>query len=107
MEYSFMLLAAASTEIQPNPWMMLPFALLLLSIAVMPFVASKWWHHHYPKVSIALGAITVFYYLFVLHAFNRTLHVFHEYVSFIALIGSLFVVSGGILIRVKGEAKPW
>ena len=30
----------------------------------------------------------------------------HEYVSFIALIGSLFVVSGGIHIRVKGEATP-
>jgi Na+/H+ antiporter NhaD/arsenite permease-like protein len=30
----------------------------------------------------------------------------HEYVSFIALIGSLYVVSGGIHIRVKGEATP-
>jgi Na+/H+ antiporter NhaD/arsenite permease-like protein len=34
------------------------------------------------------------------------LHVAHEYLSFIALIGSLFVVSGGIHIRVKGEATP-
>jgi Na+/H+ antiporter NhaD/arsenite permease-like protein len=35
------------------------------------------------------------------------LHVAHEYVSFIALIGSLFCVAGGIHIDVKGEAKPW
>src|SRR5688500_291190 len=35
------------------------------------------------------------------------LHVAHEYISFIALIGSLFVVAGGIHIDVKGEAKPW
>ena len=34
------------------------------------------------------------------------LHVTHEYVSFIVLIGSLFVVSGGIHIKVNGEAKP-
>ena len=34
------------------------------------------------------------------------LEVAHEYVSFIALIGSLFVVSGGIHINVKGEATP-
>ena len=30
----------------------------------------------------------------------------HEYISFIALIGSLFVVSGGIHVGVKGEATP-
>jgi Na+/H+ antiporter NhaD/arsenite permease-like protein len=46
------------------------------------------------------------YYLFGLHAYTRVLHVAHEYVSFIALIGSLFVVSGGIHINVKGEATP-
>ena len=53
-----------------------------------------------------LGAITLAYYLFGLHAYERVLHVGHEYVSFIALIGSLFVVSGGIHINVKGEATP-
>jgi len=85
---------------------MLPFAMLLLSIAVMPFINKKWWHHHYPKVSIALGAITTAYYVFVLGSGARMLHVAHEYVSFMALIGSLFIVSGGIHIRVPGRAKP-
>jgi Na+/H+ antiporter NhaD/arsenite permease-like protein len=33
-------------------------------------------------------------------------HTAIEYVSFIALIGSLFIVSGGIHINVKGEATP-
>src|SRR5205085_8373784 len=37
---------------------------------------------------------------------GRMLHVAHEYVSFIALIASLFIVSGGIHIRVRGEATP-
>jgi hypothetical protein len=69
-------------------------------------LAGKWWSKHYPKVAIALGAITLCYYLFGLHAYTRVLHVAHEYVSFIALIGSLFVVSGGIHINVKGEATP-
>jgi Na+/H+ antiporter NhaD/arsenite permease-like protein len=53
-----------------------------------------------------LGAITLGYYLFGLQAHGRVLEVAHEYVSFIALIGSLFVVSGGIHITVKGEATP-
>src|SRR6185503_13665994 len=75
-------------------------------IALAPLLAGKWWHKHYPKVAFGLGAITLGYYLFGLHAHGRVLEVAHEYVSFIALIGSLFVVSGGIHITVKGEATP-
>ncbi len=93
--------------IAPNPWMILPFVLLLGTIALAPLLAADWWAKHYPKVAYSLGAITLSYYLFGLHAHARVLHVAHEYVSFIALIGSLFVVSGGIHINVKGEATPW
>ena len=92
--------------ISPNPWMMLPFGLLLVTIALAPLVAAKWWARHYPKVALALGSVTLAYYLFGLHAHTRVLHVAHEYVSFIALIGALYVVSGGIHITVKGEATP-
>jgi Na+/H+ antiporter NhaD/arsenite permease-like protein len=90
----------------PNPWMMLPFGLMLMAIALMPFINQHWWERHYPKVAIGLGAIAVGYYVFVLHNFEKILHVGHEYVSFICLIGSLFVVAGGIHIQVKGESTP-
>ncbi len=92
--------------ISPNPLLIIPFVVLLATIALAPLLAGKWWSKHYPKVAFALGAITLCYYLFGLHAYTRVLHVAHEYVSFIALIGSLFVVSGGIHINVKGEATP-
>lgn len=92
--------------IAPNPLMIIPFAVLLGTIALAPLIAGKWWGKHYPKVALALGALTLCYYLFGLHAYTRVLHVAHEYVSFIALIGSLFIVSGGIHINVKGEATP-
>jgi Na+/H+ antiporter NhaD/arsenite permease-like protein len=92
--------------IAPNPWMILPFVLLLGAVAVAPLLAPAWWLRHYPKVALGLGAFTLGYYFFVLHASGRVLHVAHDYVSFIALIGSLFVVSGGIHINVKGEATP-
>jgi Na+/H+ antiporter NhaD/arsenite permease-like protein len=91
---------------QPNLWMALPFALLLGAIALGPLLFGHWWHKHYPKVSFALAAITLIYYLFILRAPLRVLEVGHEYISFIVLIGSLFVVSGGIHITVKGEATP-
>ena len=91
----------------PNPWMILPFGILLGAIALMPLLAADWWSKQYAKVSLGLGVITLCYYLFVLRAPSRVLDVAHEYVSFIALIGSLFVVSGGIHITVKGEATPF
>lgn len=100
------MILAASSGVEPNPAMIAPFALLLLGIAAMPFIHRHWWERHYAQVSMALGGIVVAYYVFVLHQGTRMLHVAQEYVSFIALIGSLFVVAGGIHIRVKGESTP-
>ncbi|MGA2800852.1 MAG: sodium:proton antiporter [Verrucomicrobiota bacterium] len=92
--------------IAPNPWMLLPFVLLLGMMAFAPSLAGNWWSRHYSKIALGLGAITLGYYLLILQASGRVLHVAHDYVSFIVLIGSLFVVSGGIRIHVKGEATP-
>ncbi|MEI6337059.1 MAG: sodium:proton antiporter [Verrucomicrobiota bacterium] len=103
----FIPLAAASTSIEVNPWMILPFGILLFLLAAGPLFFEKWWHHNYPKAAVGLGVIAVCYYLFVLHNGGRLLHVAHEYVSFIALVGSLFVVAGGIHITVKGESRPF
>lgn len=79
---------------------------MLLSIALMPFIHAHWWEKHYPKVAVALGLFTALYYIFVLGQGVRILEVGHEYISFIALVGSLFVVAGGIHIRARGEATP-
>jgi Na+/H+ antiporter NhaD/arsenite permease-like protein len=102
-----MLPLASSTALhEPSPWMVLPFVAMLLSIALMPFLAPHWWERHYPKVAVALGLSTAAYYIFVLGNAAHMLEVAHEYVSFIALVGSLFIVAGGIHIRVRGEATP-
>src|SRR5882672_7982560 len=90
----------------PNPWMIVPFGVLLAAIALAPLFFADWWQKHYPKVAYSLGAITMAYYLIGLNGRERVWHTAVEYVSFIALIGSLFVVSGGIHINVKGEATP-
>ncbi|MCX7762373.1 MAG: sodium:proton antiporter [Candidatus Kryptonium sp.] len=98
---------AIEYEILPvNPVMIAPFILLLLSIALMPFINRHWWEHNYPLVSFALGAVTVVYYFFILKNAPRMIHTAIEYFSFISLIGSLFVVAGGIHIRVKGRSTP-
>ena len=89
----------------PNPWMILPFALLLAAMAFASTLAPNWWLRHYPKVALSLGAVTLFYYLVVLRDLPRVWHTAHDYTSFIALAGSLFVVSGGIHIDVRGQAS--
>ncbi len=93
--------------IEPNTWMILPFVLLLAAIALAPLFFPGWWGRHYPLVALGLGAVTVIYYLAGLHAWPRAADTAMEYVSFIALIGSLYVVAGGIHIQINGEATPW
>jgi Na+/H+ antiporter NhaD/arsenite permease-like protein len=89
-----------------TPWMALPFALLLILIALAPLFFADWWSKHYIKVVAALSVITIGYYC-KLGATGRLLETAHEYASFIIFIGSLFVVAGGIHITVKGEATPF
>ena len=90
-----------------NPLLILPFALLLGAMALAPVAAPRWWLRHYAKVALGLGAITAAIYLLVLHDAASLGHAAQEYFSFIALVGSLFVVSGGIHIGVKGVATPF
>src|SRR5271170_7035230 len=92
--------------IAPNPWMTLPFALLLAAIAIGPLLAANWWLRHYAKISFGLGIITLCYYFLGLQAPGKILHAAHEDVRFIALVGSLYVVTGGIHVSAKGEASP-
>jgi Na+/H+ antiporter NhaD/arsenite permease-like protein len=108
MDSLLMLAAATGTDI---PVLLIaPFALLLLLIATMPLTPPRikhLWEHYYPHISIALGAVVAAYYLLRIPGGDIVLaHTAHEYFSFIVLIGSLFVVSGGIHIKVKGEATP-
>ena len=82
----------------------IPFAGILLSIAVMPLVAPHFWHNNFGKVSFfwALAFIIPF---FVVEGYSITIYEFlHiillDYVPFIILLLALFTISGGI--RLKG-----
>jgi Na+/H+ antiporter NhaD/arsenite permease-like protein len=101
-----MTLLLASATPDPNPLFILPFGLLLLCIATLPLFFGKFWEHYYRHIAVGLGLVSAGYYVLGLQAGERLLHVAGEYVSFIVFIGSLFVVAGGIHIRVKGESTP-
>lgn len=93
-------------ESPPSPYMVIPFVVLLLMIATGPLFYRHFWEHNYPKIAITLGSIPVLYYLFVFKDPLSLLHTLEEYISFIALLTSLFVVAGGILIRIDRKSKP-
>jgi Na+/H+ antiporter NhaD/arsenite permease-like protein len=84
----------------------IPFITLLLSIAIVPFINRHWWEHNYPYVAFGLGAMVAGYYVFGLGHADRLLLTLMEYISFIVLIGALFVVAGGIHIQIKGKSRP-
>jgi Na+/H+ antiporter NhaD/arsenite permease-like protein len=83
-------------------WSVLPFAGLLLAIAVAPLFAPVLWEHHYGKVSVGLAIPVVLYFLVADPA--HLLRTLHEYVAFIVLLGALFTITGGILVR--GDFPP-
>jgi Na+/H+ antiporter NhaD/arsenite permease-like protein len=86
-----------------------PFALLLLAIAVLPLVATHWWEHNKNKgVVAAVLAVPMAIYLFTLGEAGRhaLLESVHEYFSFIVLLGSLFVISGGIYVQGSLSGTP-
>ncbi len=83
-----------------------PFVLLLGSLAICPLAAPHFWEKNKNKaiVSLGLGAPIAVFFLF------RDWHVLAntalDYAAFIALLGSLFVISGGIYIRGSFAGLP-
>ncbi len=85
-------------------WSVVPFAGLLLSIALLPLLAPALWARHYAKVCLAFGVPVAAF--FLLRAPRELLHTVLEYASFLILLASLFTISGGILLRgtLRGSA---
>ena len=88
----------------------IPFAGILLSIALMPLVVPTFWHHHFGKVSAAwtLAFFLPFAYLFGVQAAGASLMhaLLAEYVPFIILLTALYTVAGGIYIRGNLHGSP-
>lgn len=91
-------------------WTIGPFAALLLCIALMPLFASHWWEHNRNKAIVA-ALLSVPLILYIVSAYgdrgiHELVHKLREYVSFIALLAALFVISGGIYVRGSLSGTP-
>lgn len=87
-----------------------PFAGLLLCIALLPLVAGHFWEHNRNKAIItALIALPVAFYLLWRFGTAGGFELFEkgrEYVSFLCLLGALYVISGGIYVRGSLDGSP-
>ena len=88
----------------------IPFAGILLSIALMPLMVPSFWHHHFGKVSAAwtLAFFLPFAYFFGVSAAGASLvhAMLAEYIPFIILLTALYTVAGGIYIRGNLHGSP-
>lgn len=87
-------------------WAMIPFAVMLIMIAVGPLLARKWWDKNSHKlfVSLLLGApVAVF---LVRHGLAHELEhqIVYDYLPFVILLLTLYVITGGI--HVSGDIRP-
>ena len=118
----------------PPYWMVIPFAALLLCVAVLPLVpaTSHWWEHNTNKFFVAgsLAVLTLLYYYFFCNfpveqhliehklidpaelggfAVAKTVFmnaIFYEFLPFIVLLFALFTITGGIRICCTTKATP-
>lgn len=87
---------------------LLPFVLILLAIAILPLFWNHRWEQNKNKLIIA-GILSLPIILFLImnglsHRLLETL--FFDYIPFIVLLGSLFIITGGIHLSGDIEAKP-
>jgi Na+/H+ antiporter NhaD/arsenite permease-like protein len=125
-----------SAQIEAPPlWTVIPFAILLLAIAVLPLIpfTEKWWSSNLSRFLVAavLAVVALGYYAFLHRApieghwpvhhvvessdgviqigFVRTIlenAILQEFIPFIVLLFSLYTISGGIRITGDMQAHP-
>ncbi|WP_225035802.1 sodium:proton antiporter [Winogradskyella sp. SM1960] len=105
-----MLLINSSPElVQQIPlWPSIPFFLILLAIAIGPLIAEEWWENNRNKllVSIVLSVPTIAYLVYMDLTDHLSHQVIGDYIPFIVLLTSLFVITGGIHLSGDIKAKP-
>ncbi|AYR26943.1 sodium:proton antiporter [Herbaspirillum rubrisubalbicans] len=88
----------------------LPFAGVLLSIAVLPLLAPALWHHHFGKIAAAWGLALLLPLVSVYGSHAALAISVHalvaEYLPFIILLSALFTVAGGICVRGNLHGTP-
>lgn len=84
----------------------LPFVLILLLIAIMPLAFTHYWENNINKAIISLLVSLPALVFNCIYLPNELLLTLEEYASFILMLSSLFIISGGILVSGDLRATP-
>lgn len=91
-------------------WTVIPFVALLLCIAILPLATPHWWEHNSSKAIVAftLGLVMAAYLVisFGSEGWHVLSHSMKEYISFIVLLGALYVISGGVFVSGSLDGTP-
>lgn len=103
--------AAAGPDGAALGWLWaVPFAGLLLSIAVLPLATPALWHHHFGKIALGWALAVVVPYAASFGAGTALTVFWHamaaEYVPFLILIGALFTIAGGVYVKGNLHGSP-
>lgn len=83
-----------------------PFVIFLLSIALLPNLVPQWWEKNYYYISFALSVCIITFYL-IDKRLSSVMTSVEDYIMFITLLLSVFIIAGGIVIDIKGLATPY
>lgn len=89
-------------------WTLIPFAIMLIMIAVAPLAAERFWENNRNKlICTMIITIPTAIYLIAAGLGHELMHqMFNDYFPFITLLVTLFVVTGGIFIKGDVAATP-
>ncbi|HEY7513053.1 MAG TPA: sodium:proton antiporter [Vicinamibacteria bacterium] len=85
---------------------MLPFAVLLLGLALLPLFAAHFWESNARKLGVCAVLGLPVGWLYATHHPTALVHALEDYASFIVLLGTLFVISGGVFLEGDLAATP-
>lgn len=95
-------------------WSIFPFALLLILISVLPVFAAHWWESLTSKLLVSgICSLPVLVFLAAADTKSNGASLallgksIEDFAAFIAMVGSLYIVSGGIALMGKIEGRPW
>lgn len=93
-----------------NAIWMLPFAGILLSLSLMPILIPTFWHAHYGKITTG-WALAVLLPLLYMEGYQVVFHqvaetYLHEFIPFILMISTLYILSGSLHIEVFVKGTP-
>lgn len=84
----------------------LPFVFLLLSVAIIPVISIHFWEKNYKKIIPFFILVTLLLDFIILKDYISPLISFIEYTQFIIFILVLYIISGGIIIKVNTKGTP-